>query len=165
MKTKITLAASMLAVLALCAAPSAVRAEDDVSYDAKIYNGAQCDNMVSTVASSRTGVFYANTSGALSNAVCPIIQDSWQNKLGLSYSYITISNAGGTFSCSESAYNTNGTLLSSRSFSVTTTGLQRQYFYSSGSYLPTTADEGYMSITCTVPVNSQIRNYLIQEKP
>jgi hypothetical protein len=163
MKTMNKLAASAVALLGLCVAPTTVRAEDDYSNDAKIYAGAACDSQVSSTPSTRVGAFYVNLSGGVAPVVCPVIQDSWTNTAGLAYSYITISNAGGTFSCTESAYDTNGTLQSSRAFSVTTTGLQRQYFYTT-SYLPTTANEGYMTITCNVPNNSQIKNYLVQEK-
>ena len=164
MRTKNKLAAFMVGLFGVCAAPSAVRAEDDASYDAKGYTGAMCDSVVSTVASVRTDGFYANTSGSTASVICPVIQDSWQNLAGLSYSHINFSNAGGTFSCTESSFDTLGTLQSSRSFSTTSVGLQRQYFYT-GSFLPTTAAEGYITIFCSVPKNSQIKGYLVQEKP
>ncbi len=164
MRTKNRVAAFTIALFGLCAAPTAVRAEDDASNDGKGYTGAMCDSMISTVASTRVGAFYVNLSGGNASVICPAIQDSWLNLAGLSYSHINFSNPGGTFGCTESAYDTFGTLQSSRSFSVTSAGLQRQYFYTS-SYLPTTASEGYLSITCAVPNNAQIKGYFIQEKP
>jgi len=157
--------ATALSLLAVGASPAVVHAEDDNVFDGKSYPGAMCDSAVSSVASVRTGSFYANSSGAAALVNCPVIQDSWVSTTGLSFGEMFFSNpAGQTFTCTQSSYDANGVFLSSRSFSSTTSGVQAQLFFSGGSYLPTTANFGYIMIQCTVPAGGQIRGYQVQEK-
>ena len=157
--------ATALTLLAVAAPPAVVHAEDDNVFDGKSYPGAMCDSAASTIASVRTGSFYANSSGAAALVNCPVIQDSWLSSTGLAFSQLYFVNpAGGTFTCTQSAYDANGGFLSSRSFSSTTSGLQAKLFASGTSYLPTTGNFGYIMIQCTVPAGGQIRGYQVQER-
>lgn len=155
---------SAIFMLGFVAVPSTVHAEDDNVYDGKTYPGALCDSAASSVLSARVAPFYANTSGSAAAVICPVIQDSWLSTSNLSYARMFLSNvAGQTFSCTQSAYTADGTLVSSRSFSTTAGGVQGQYFWNGSSYLGTTS-EGYIAIQCSVPSGGQIRSYVIQEK-
>jgi hypothetical protein len=100
------------------------------------------------------------------NVVCPIIQDSWQSTAGLSYSRMQVNNLnGGSILCVQTAYNINGNSVSSVSVSTSTAGLSTLYFLtSSGTYLPTTDVEGFISIICTLGAGDSIRSYHMQER-
>jgi hypothetical protein len=157
----------VVAVGLLCAlgvAPSAARAEDDNVYDGKTYPGSLCDAASNVQSFAKTAPFYYNSAPAGATVFCPIIQDSWQNNAGLTYSKMSIFNnvAGQTFTCTENSYNVFGTFIGSRSFSTTTQGTSAQYFFN-GTYLNTTA-EGYMMIQCTMPQYGRIWSYLVQER-
>ena len=155
-----------LTLLAVAAVPSIVHAEDDNVFDGKSYPGVMCSPVVSSVAAARTGSSYANTSGFSAAAICPVIQDSWLSTTGLALGQMKIQNVGGgvTFSCTQTAYNSDGVFLSSRSFSTTTAGLSGQLFGTAVNFLPTTGLFGYITIQCTVPAGGQIKGYQVQEK-
>lgn len=145
--------------------PSAAKAEDDNFRDGKNYPGTFCVPAVNATAGVRSNSFYANTSGATANVMCPVVQDSWEQQGGLTYSRMSISNvAGQVFSCTESSYDADGVFITSVSFSTTQAGLSAQYFFSGGSYLSATGNEGYIVIRCQVPNNGQIRGYQVEEK-
>ena len=156
------------AILGLCAAvmtPGGARAEDDNGPDGKGYPGNMCTPVLSTTTFSHNNNAYVNTSGTSVNVVCPAIQDSWMSTSGLGYSRMQVNNVnGGTITCLQVAFNINGTSVSSASASTTTAGLSTLYFLTGGTYLPTTAAEGYFSTICALGAGDSIRSYTIQER-
>lgn len=166
MKRQSKFASTVLVLFAATTVPSVVQAEDDNVYDGKSYPGSMCLPMDSSVLSHRVASIYYNTSGSTAYVSCPVIQDSWTSTAGLSFGGMVIENvAGGTFSCTQNAYNSHGYWLSSRSFSTTTTGSPfSQFFWGSSSYLPTTGNWGYITIDCSVPPYGHIKGYQVQER-
>jgi hypothetical protein len=164
MRTSTKLASALVAAFALSAVTSA-HAEDDNVYDGKGYPGSMCEPVSNTQAYVRPGVFFVNTAGDNAAAVCPVIQDSWIQVNGVSYSRMQVYNAnGGTISCTQTAYDAAGTFVSSRSGSTTGAGSQAIYFFEAGSYLPKTSSGGFIVFQCSLGQADRIISYHVQEK-
>jgi hypothetical protein len=164
MRTSTKIASVLVTAFAIGAVPSA-HAEDDNVYDGKSYPGSMCQPVGNTQAYARPSVFYVNTAGDGANVVCPIIQESWISRAGLSYGRMQVGNFnGGSISCTQTAYDAVGNFVSSRSASTTGAGTQTLYFFQNGTYLPTTAWEGFITIQCSLGQGDRVISYQVQEK-
>lgn len=164
MKLRTKLVMAVLSVSIVTVVSSVSKAEDDNVYDGKSYPGSFCDSVTSTVSSYRAGPFYVNISGGVTSVNCPMVQDSWVSTGGLTFGAMYLYNPGGTFTCTQTAYESNGTsIMGAKSFTTTAVGVQQQLFYQGG-YVPTTGNFGSLSIVCSVPNGGQIRSYQGQER-
>lgn len=168
MRGSTKLLAGLVALAGIAAAPALVNAEDDNNYDGKGYPGMLClpANNLWDWLHVTNGNYYFNDAPQTAPVLCPVVQDSWQQTGGLSYNRIWIYNpTGNTFTCTTNSYSADGVFQASASFSTTTAGKSGQYLVnSSGGYVSKTGAEGYIVITCQVPVNGRIYSYVVQER-